>query len=110
MRDARDICVMSERVLEDMAERHAIGTRKYGVPLTAGDGRDHLIDAYQEALDLAVYLRQELDEQGIVVDVKVIMSFVSVEQREIIELYAGALTSIASLRRVIDARVARRST
>ena len=37
-----------------MTERHMIGTQKYGVPLTAGNGRKHLVDAYQEALDLAV--------------------------------------------------------
>ena len=36
--------------------------KKYGHRLTAGDGRDCLIDAYQEALDLVVYLRKAIRE------------------------------------------------
>lgn len=49
-------------VMEDMRERDQMGRRKYGVPLTAGDGRMSLTDAYQEALDLAVYLRKAIEE------------------------------------------------
>ena len=41
----------------DMLARHEFGVAKYGVPLVASNGRDHLADAYQEALDLTVYLR-----------------------------------------------------
>lgn len=52
-----------ELVVEDMNERHQEGIRKYGVPLQAFNGRKPLIDAYQEALDLAVYLRQAIEEQ-----------------------------------------------
>lgn len=29
----------------------------------ADNGRDHLVDAYQEALDLAVYLRAEIEKR-----------------------------------------------
>jgi hypothetical protein len=43
-----------ELVLEDMQERHRVGTERYGTPLQAGNQRDSLLDAYQEALDLAV--------------------------------------------------------
>lgn len=50
-------------VIADMKERDAMGERKYGRRLRARDGRDHLVDAYQEALDLAVYLRQEIEER-----------------------------------------------
>jgi len=50
-------------VLADISERDAIGTRKYGQRLTPYDGRDSLIDAYQEALDLVVYLRKALYER-----------------------------------------------
>jgi hypothetical protein len=49
----------------DMAERDAIGRKRYGVPLTSGNGRDSLIDAYQECLDAVVYLRAWLDEHGV---------------------------------------------
>lgn len=51
-------------VVRDVLARKAMGLRKYGVYLRIGDGRRTLVDAYQEALDLAVYLRQELAKQG----------------------------------------------
>ena len=38
-------------------ERRAQGIERYGVPLQRGNGRDHLVDALQEALDLMAYLR-----------------------------------------------------
>ena len=47
----------------DMRQRDAIGMKKYGQPLKAHDGRDTLIDAYQEALDLTVYLRKAIFER-----------------------------------------------
>lgn len=47
-------------VIADMRKRDNFGFRKYGTRLQAGNGRDHLVDAYQEALDLAVYLRNEI--------------------------------------------------
>ncbi len=50
-------------VIADMQERDRIGTAKYGQRLKAGDGRDSLIDAYQEVLDLAVYLRKAIYER-----------------------------------------------
>lgn len=49
----------------DMGERDRVGRERYGVPLTAGNGRNALIDAYQELLDFVVYLRTELEERGI---------------------------------------------
>ena len=48
-------------VIADMKERDHIGRAKYGVPLQHDNGRDHLVDAYQEALDLAVYLRAAIE-------------------------------------------------
>lgn len=47
-------------VFADMRERDLIGTRKHGTRLQPFNGRDTLKDAYQEALDLVAYLRQEL--------------------------------------------------
>ncbi len=52
-------------VIADMRERDRIGRERYGLPLTAGNGRNHLVDAYQEALDLAVYLAAYLDEHDV---------------------------------------------
>lgn len=50
-------------VVDDMRERDIIGKERYGVRLQAGNGRDALLDAYQEALDLVVYLRQAIYER-----------------------------------------------
>lgn len=52
-----------ELVIEDMANRDRIGRERYGTPLQAHNGRDALRDAYEEALDLAVYLRQAIEER-----------------------------------------------
>lgn len=51
-------------VLQDMAERDKIGSERYGTRLQPNNGRNPLIDAYQEALDLVVYLRQAIYEQS----------------------------------------------
>lgn len=50
-------------VAADMQERKAFGLRKYGVTLQAHNGRDTLQDAYEEVLDLAVYLRTLIEER-----------------------------------------------
>jgi len=47
-------------VREDMKDRDRFGSQKYGMPLHPYNGRDALVDAYQEALDLCVYLRQAI--------------------------------------------------
>jgi hypothetical protein len=50
-------------VIADMQNRDRIGRERYGTPLQPHNGRDPLVDAYQEALDLAVYLRQAIAER-----------------------------------------------
>lgn len=50
-------------VMADMAARKEFGRNKYGVLLQPNNGRDALADAYQEALDLAVYLRTAIYER-----------------------------------------------
>ena len=52
-------------VIIDMQARDKTGRERYGTPLQANNGRDALIDAYQEALDLVVYLRQAIEERRI---------------------------------------------
>jgi hypothetical protein len=49
----------------DMRDRDAAGREKYGLPLQVENGRDAGVDAYQEALDLAVYARQRLEQTGL---------------------------------------------
>jgi hypothetical protein len=51
-----------EMVLADMAERDQVGRERYGTPLQAHNGRDALVDAYQEYLDGSAYLRQAAEE------------------------------------------------
>jgi len=50
-------------VIQDMEKRNQFGKNKYGVRLQPHNGRDALRDAYEEALDLCVYLRQALWEK-----------------------------------------------
>ncbi len=52
-----------EMVIADMEKRNRVGTERYGTPLQAFNGRDALQDAYEEALDLAAYLRQAIEER-----------------------------------------------
>lgn len=50
-------------VIADMTTRDGVGRQRYGTPLQPHNGRDALRDAYEESLDLAVYLRQALFER-----------------------------------------------
>ena len=54
---------VTDAVVADMKERSKIGTEKYGTPLMTHNGRKPLVDAYQEVLDMAVYIKQELLEK-----------------------------------------------
>ena len=51
-------------VMQDMKARNEFGKEKYGTPLQAFNGRDALKDAYEEALDLCVYLRTAIEERN----------------------------------------------
>lgn len=53
-----------ERVIEDLRIRDEVGRKTYGTSLMMHNGRNALRDAYEEALDLAMYLRQALDESN----------------------------------------------
>lgn len=49
-------------VIKDLQARSIIGVKKYGTVLKTHNGRNCLMDAYQESLDLAAYLKQRLME------------------------------------------------
>lgn len=51
-------------VLSDLQERAEQGHKQYGCYLQSHNGRDALRDAYEEALDLAMYLRQAIEERN----------------------------------------------
>lgn len=54
-----------EIVIEAMQERNQMGTAKHGTPLQVSNGRDSLVDAFQEAMDLTVYLAQEIERRKV---------------------------------------------
>lgn len=56
-------------VIEDMKARDRVGRERYGTPLQSFNGRDALQDAYFEALDLAVYLRQAIEERDYTLEI-----------------------------------------
>ena len=58
-----DLPAVWDLVVSDMLDRDQVGRQRYGTPLQPHNGRDALVDAYQEALDLAVYLRQAIFER-----------------------------------------------
>jgi hypothetical protein len=59
---AAEVCTA---VAADIEARRQLGLRIFGKPLVLGqeDGRDPLREAYEEALDLVVYLRWELSRR-----------------------------------------------
>jgi hypothetical protein len=54
-----------ELVIKDMTARNRLGLKRYGERLRAGNGGDALQNAYEESLDLCVYLRQAIEERRI---------------------------------------------
>lgn len=53
-----------DEILADIEARKQLGIKKYGTALQAHNGRNARMDAYQEVLDLLMYLRQDIEEQG----------------------------------------------
>lgn len=50
-------------VMVDLLERKRLGIAHYGMPHQHDNGRDHLVDAYEELLDAAIYLRAEIERR-----------------------------------------------
>ena len=57
-----------ERLIELIRERTKLGIEKYGESLTTHNGRDSMLDALQESIDLNQYLMQKLMESEDEVD------------------------------------------
>ena len=49
------------KVQEDLDDRRELGIRRYGHLIDLYDGRNWLQEAYEEALDLCVYLRAQME-------------------------------------------------
>lgn len=80
--------IVAEHVIGDMREHDRVGRERYGKPLTADNGRDQLIDAYQEILDASVYTRAAMAEGTLVPEA----------------VYNNLLDSLVIIRRLIDRR------
>lgn len=50
-------------VIADIEQRRQVGIERYGTALQPHNGRDALRDAYEEAIDLAMYLKQAMVER-----------------------------------------------
>lgn len=54
---------IQSQVIADIVERRQVGISRYGTALQPHNGRDALQDAYEEAIDLACYLKQCIVER-----------------------------------------------
>lgn len=87
--------LVSEVILRDMKDRDEWGRSKYKTPLQPFNGRDALVDFYQEVLDSAVYLRQFLFELNN--DTSQYLD----EYSTLLSIYNNILWSIYSIRKLI---------
>lgn len=55
---------IQDLVIADIERRKQLGLQRYGTLLKAGNGRDALVDAYEECLDMLCYLKQEITERA----------------------------------------------
>jgi len=64
MPTANDEPDVQSAVIADIEARRLVGIARYGTALQPHNGRNALLDAYEEVLDLAMYLKQRLIEDG----------------------------------------------
>jgi hypothetical protein len=91
-------CISSkihDLVSNDMIDRNRVGISKYGTPLQPHNGRDALLDAYQELLDLVVYMKQAMIEAEKSEDKNLILDTVR-------PIYKGGLYRLTSLRELME--------
>lgn len=92
--------LIHDAVCEDLQARKAHGTRKYGRALQADNGRNALLDAYEEALDLAVYLRQALAERGSLVQARETRDAAQAESTRNVEMRRIAGRALDEIERI----------
>jgi len=96
-------------LIADMRDRDQVGRQRYGTPLTSGNGRDHLVDAFQEVLDACVYLVNDLDEHGVGPSLPITSALVPDsklrEQLHVVQqLFADQVRAAFCLRTMIEER------
>ena len=55
---------ITDLVIKDLRGRERLGQAKYGRPLLPHDGRDSLLDLYEELLDAVQYIKKYMMEVG----------------------------------------------
>lgn len=55
--------IVLNEVMKDLQQKAVVGFEKYGTPLRENNGRNALVDAYQEHLDACMYLKQRIMEE-----------------------------------------------
>lgn len=60
---ANDHPDIQSQVIADIEKRRQVGIQRYGTALQPHNGRDMLLDAYEEAMDLCIYLKGCLVER-----------------------------------------------
>lgn len=60
---SNDLPAIQDLVIADIEDRKRVGLERYGSLLKAHNGRDALQDAFEEAIDLAMYLKQLIYER-----------------------------------------------
>jgi hypothetical protein len=54
--------IVADLVISDMHARKKFGYEKYGTYLRTENGRNGLVDIYQELQDACIYIRAEIEE------------------------------------------------
>lgn len=85
---------MQSLVRQDLDDRERVGIQRYGTSLQAFNGRDAVRDAYEEAMDLTVYLRQVLAERDALAEA----ARVWLDERAGLHLYPAELRLLHALR------------
>lgn len=55
---------ITDEVINDLSKRREGGVKKYGMELETWNGRSMLVDAFQEILDAALYIRGAIMEEN----------------------------------------------
>lgn len=72
-----------DEVKKDLDGRNQLGYQSYGGPMQPHDGRDALREAYEEALDLVMYLKKAIVERdGHQVKVNTVPRFQAVKEAQ----------------------------
>lgn len=58
------VCI-ADLVIKDMQDRKQFGIDKYGAYLEPTNGRNMLVDTYQELMDACVYMRGEIESNWV---------------------------------------------